>query len=157
MKFFLVTLSIILLTNPVFGESKFKWSFKYLQDIKEYVYIEVSPSFNWENNDTFKSTTEYWLPTLKSQWECKVGINQFDYNYFIQEQMTLTCHYGGKHKIPFIISRLDCHYNVEKNILVHSDLDDQPLSPNYKETITGLVGEDGNKDMNWVYSKCYGK
>ena len=154
----LLTLSLLLLTTPLFGQSKFKWSFKYIEDTEKFGYIEVSPSFNWKKTIPFISrTNEYWLPTLKSQWECKVGISQLNHISYIQEEMTLTCHYGGKHNFPFIISRLDCHHNVEKNILVHSGEDDQPLLPNYKETKVGLFGGEGNEDLNWVYSICYGK
>ena len=159
MKPFLLTLSLLILISPsLFGESKFKWSFSYIVDNEKFGYIEVSPSFNWKKLNSYSSTTtEYWLPSLESNWECSVVISQINQFSYIKEEMTLTCHYGGKNKIPIVISKLECIHNIEKNILVYSNEDTKPIISNYKETVIGILGDDGFDDMNWVHSKCYGK
>ena len=137
------------------GKSKLKWSFEYIPYSQKHIEVELSPDWVISSKE-FKAgeinqSEEYWLPNLKSIWRCKVDLLQQHFGTVIKEQVTLSCDYNGE--LPSVISIMNCYFYNEKQILVHSEFDTEPLNQKFRIWKLGLIGSAG-ADNDKIYTKC---
>ena len=117
-------ISVILLLSyysNILGDSILKWSFNY-EDTDSNHIITINPSFDWNyvsKSGSVRVSEKFWLPNLKTKWECSVTLIQTVNIPLVTEMVDLKCFYGGINKFPSVQTTLNCHYNFKLKSLTN--------------------------------------